>query len=165
MCTEDDKSSRISQFLIWKLSFSMSWKSQLIFHRCVDVMIWDKYSFLNVLSGVFVWEMLYVVFYDHMLWMNEVNKFTKKVLSLSLPSLFVRICRKTCLRSFRPGPTKTRLRSRWSLIVWLAVWTYWYATILFWLQILLMHDGPKSAQFSFMKIQTDHITFNTHGCQ
>ena len=90
MCTEDDKSSRISQFLIWKLSFSMSWKSQLIFHRCVDVMKWDNYSFLNVLSGVFVWEMLYVVFYDHMLWMNEVNKFTKKVLSLSLPSLFVR---------------------------------------------------------------------------
>ena len=56
-----------------------------------------------------------IVFYNHMLWMNEVNKFTKKkVLSLSLSSLFVRICRKTCLRSFRPGPTKTRLPSRWS---------------------------------------------------
>ena len=41
-------------------------------------MKWDTYSFLNVLSGVFVWEMLYVVFYDHMLWMNEVYKFTKK---------------------------------------------------------------------------------------
>ena len=41
-------------------------------------MKWDMYSFLNVLSGVFIWEMLYIVFYDHMLWMNEVNKFTKK---------------------------------------------------------------------------------------
>ena len=32
-----------------------------------DVMNGDMYSFLNVLSGIFVWEMLYIVFYDPML--------------------------------------------------------------------------------------------------
>ena len=51
-------------------------------------MKWDMYSFLNVLSGVFVWEMLYIVFCDHMLWMNEVNKFTKKS-SISVLAQFV----------------------------------------------------------------------------
>ena len=35
-----------------------------------------------------VWEMLYIVFYDHMLWMNEVNKFTKKS-SISVLAQFV----------------------------------------------------------------------------
>ena len=51
-------------------------------------MKWDTYSFLNVLSRVFVWEMLYVVFYDQLLWMNEVNKFTKKS-SISVLAQFV----------------------------------------------------------------------------
>ena len=125
MCTEDDKSSRISQFLIWKLSFSMSWKSQLIFHRCVDVTKWDTYLFLTFWAACSCGKccMLFsmITCYE---WMKLIN-LQKSSISVLAQFVCSKICRKTHLRSFRPGPTKTRLHSRWSLIVWLAVWTYW----------------------------------------